>query len=144
MEEVDGEMKEIKVPLGGFLYAADQYVTVNLTDQGDGTIKVTYGKNRTNTIENPQFHNLYFPTEVDAQVDVVKTLNGREWLSSDAFTFTLTPDDMEYPMPTNADGEEVKQAVITIDSENLVDDEDGTKKETFPTHYIFQSGNIHL
>ena len=74
----------------GLTYAADQTVKVNVHDQGDGTLRVTYGDAGTNTPENPQFDNTYtIETGATAKLGAYKQLSGRSWLDDDSFEFIL-------------------------------------------------------
>lgn len=109
--------------LNGITYSKAKYlVTVNVTDNNDGTLNVSSemtqllndmgDKSKGTDVETALFTNTYSTnpgtTTEDTAVKVKKTLSGREWTNDDAFTFTISvPEGVDYgtdvTMPENTE-----------------------------------------
>lgn len=91
--------------------------TIVVTDNTDGTL--------TAKVQTPEdgiaFENKYATGGTDVNTDPTeaayfnKKLTGRDWLSTDAFTFTITPKDGA-PAPEGAAGDGTKTVTVTSDS----------------------------
>lgn len=92
--------------------------TIVVTDNTDGTL--------TAEVQTPEggiaFENTYATGGTDVNTDPTeatayfnKKLTGRNWLSTDAFTFTITPKDGA-PTPEGAAGDGTKTVTVTSDS----------------------------
>ncbi len=91
--------------------------TIVVTDNTDGTL--------TAKVQTPEdgiaFENKYATGGTDVNTDPTeaayfnKKLTGRDWLSTDAFTFTITPKDGA-PAPEGAAGDGTKTVTVTFDS----------------------------
>ena len=99
-------ISEAKRKIAGITY--DTYVytlTVTVKDNNAGNLtisKISYTDrdNKPQSVESGNisdlsfdFVNTYTPKPVDVEVSVTKTLNGREWLNTDVFTFELEAAD---------------------------------------------------
>ena len=85
----------------GLTYATDsQTVTVTVKDNGDGTITAT-------PPAAPTFTNTYETQNGAATISIQKTLTGRDWLGTDTFSFTVTRQTENAPMPEGATGDSV-------------------------------------
>lgn len=85
--------------LNGITYDSSvKNITVSVTDNSDGTLKVTVAEGS----DELTFTNVYKSSTIelneDEQFKVTKNLVGREWTNEDAFEFTLTAKDGA-PMP---------------------------------------------
>lgn len=94
--------------------------SVTVKDDGKGNL----------TAENPgkmEFSNVYKTTydntDVTAKAKFTKVLAGREWLDSDAFTFTITGND-NAPLPVDDKGKQMSQ--VTVNKANAKDFSFGT------------------
>ena len=101
--------------LNGLTYdAAPRFVTVHVhnTRQSD-RLEITYGDNRTGTIDAPKFVNVYRHTPVSLSLKVTKQIldhtgkamdewkeGTQDWTQTD-FSFELTPKSKNAPMPDN-------------------------------------------
>lgn len=101
--------------LNGLTYdAAPRFVTVHVhnTRQSD-RLEITYGDNRTGTIDAPKFVNVYRHTPVSLSLKVTKQIldhtgkamdewkeGTQDWTQTD-FSFELTPKSKDAPMPDN-------------------------------------------
>lgn len=92
--------------------------TIVVTDKTDGTL--------TAEVQTPEggiaFENTYATGGTDVNTDPTeatayfnKKLTGRDWLSTDAFTFTITPKDGA-PAPEDAAADGTKTVTVTSDS----------------------------
>ena len=74
---------------------------MTISDNGDGTIKVVYGKDSvTETAPVLSFVNTYsIDDSKTAVIEVSKTLKGRDWKEGDKFSFTLEAMTDGAPMP---------------------------------------------
>ncbi len=70
-------------------------VTVTVTDNGQGSLVATA------IVENGTFTNVYKASSTTVSIPVAKSLTGRDWTSSDAFTFELSAVNGA-PMPEGA------------------------------------------
>ena len=85
----------------GLTYATTpQTVMVTVTDNGDGTITA-------NPSVAPTFTNTYETADGTAVISIQKTLTGRDWLGTDTFSFTVTRQTENAPMPDGATGDSV-------------------------------------
>ena len=85
----------------GLTYATTpQTVTVTVTDNGDGTITATPSA-------APTFTNTYETANGTATISIQKTLTGRDWLDTDSFSFTVTRQTENAPMPDGVAGDSV-------------------------------------
>jgi pilin isopeptide linkage protein len=91
---------ESSAAASGWTNAPDKTVTVTVTDDGSGTLKVQYDGQDTFTV--PTMTNTYAAAG-SAQLKVDKNFTGRDWAEGDKFTFTLT-GEKDAPMPTGDDG----------------------------------------
>ena len=96
----DDELTE-GVQHDGLTYDAEpQTVTVTVTDNGDGTITATPSA-------APTFTNTYETADGTATISIQKTLTGRDWLGTDTFSFTVTRQTKNAPMPDGVAGDSV-------------------------------------
>jgi pilin isopeptide linkage protein/uncharacterized repeat protein (TIGR02543 family) len=132
---VDGEDKNPTT--GGFTkdgvtYAADQTVTIKVTDNGAGALVVTYKTSSGewgNTATPATFENAYTTGTATAQILVGKSITGRSaWNDGESYTFQLTAgtntagDGVTTPMPDPS-------TVTVNDSSNVTATlADGTQK----------------
>ena len=104
-------IKEVDTKLGGVAYDAKEYkVKVTVTDDGKGELvaKVVSVNGSTSNLAIV-FNNTYEINDEEAIViEGVKTLFGREWLATDAFTFELYNADSAY----NAVGDVLQTKVV--------------------------------
>ncbi|MBP3913457.1 MAG: hypothetical protein J6D14_03510, partial [Lachnospiraceae bacterium] len=83
--------------IDGIAYdSTDKTISITVKDDGKGHLVAEEGSNLVQTAE---FENTY-SAEGKAEVKVQKILNGRKWLDSDEFTFTISADEGT-PMPAN-------------------------------------------
>ena len=89
-EQTEGVQKD------GLTYATNpQAVKVTVTDNGDGTITATPSA-------VTAFTNTYETADGAAVISIQKTLTGRDWLGTDSFSFTVTRQTENAPMPDGA------------------------------------------
>lgn len=94
-EQTEGVQKD------GLTYdTKPQTVTVTVTDNGYGTITATPSA-------APTFTNTYETADGTATISIQKTLTGRDWLDTDSFSFTVTRQTENAPMPDGAAGDSV-------------------------------------
>ncbi|MGI6033340.1 MAG: Spy0128 family protein, partial [Coriobacteriales bacterium] len=111
----------------GITYADDQAVTVNVSDNGDGTLEVTYGAPQIGAVYVPSFQNTYSAKSTSAQILVSKGVSGRStWNDDETYTFQLTAGsndaDTTTPMPDSS------TVTVSDDSTATVALADGTEK----------------
>lgn len=97
---------------GLYYDGANHVVTIDVADDGNGQLKVTtkVDRHETNVVS---FANKYRAQNVSfdtANAQLNKILQGRDWLDSDSFDFTITALDGA-PMPKR-DGSEVSSATV--------------------------------
>ena len=97
---------------GLYYDGANHVVTIDVADDGNGQLKVTtkVDRHKTNVVS---FANKYRAQNVSfdtANAQLNKILQGRDWLDSDSFDFTITALDGA-PMPKR-DGSEVSSATV--------------------------------
>lgn len=97
---------------GLYYDGANHVVTIDVADDGNGQLKVTtkVDRHETNVVS---FENKYRAQNVSfdtATAQLNKILQGRDWLDSDSFDFTITALDGA-PMPKR-DGSEVSSATV--------------------------------
>ena len=110
----------------------NRIVTVTATDKGDGTMDVvtSIAADKATALaegkDNLTFTNVYAPDEVvlpgDGNLSVRKELDGRPWLDSDAFTFTLTGGDEATKAAIGKDivlGNDAQATSITITNNSV-------------------------
>ncbi|MGI6217572.1 MAG: Spy0128 family protein, partial [Coriobacteriales bacterium] len=90
-DATDAQKAEGGFAKDGITYAADQTVTVNVSDNGNGTLGVTYGANATSTLPALEFENDYQIGDTQIPVSVTKEITGRVWIGADSFEFKMTP-----------------------------------------------------
>ncbi|WP_303912191.1 Spy0128 family protein [Subdoligranulum variabile] len=92
--------ENLRVP--GVTYDTKEYTfTVEVKDQGDGTLRATVNKT-----EDIVFNNTYAAADVQVPITATKVLNGKT-LTAGMFTFELKDADNEVPnRPTNGVGED--------------------------------------
>lgn len=104
---------EVQDQAKGLYYdGATHDVTIDVADDGNGQLKVTtkVDRHETNVVS---FENKYRAQNVSfdtANAQLNKILQGRDWLDSDSFDFTITALDGA-PMPKR-DGSEVSSATV--------------------------------
>ena len=123
-------IREVNTALASVEYdAADHAVTATVTDNGDGTLSVTW---KLDGDAPATFTNTYDPVDASVVIGASKVLDGRE-LKDGEFTFQLTGADESTPMP-----EDAKDGVATatnaangsIGFGTIVYDQAGTYKYT--------------
>ena len=110
----------------GLVYAADQLITLRVSDHGDGKLRVEYGSYNgwLNTPIAPQFNNIYTVKDAkEAALKVNKHLTGRAWAADDSFTFRILPvsntallSNDQMPMP------EKDTVTVTAESGKIAED----------------------
>ena len=110
----------------GLVYAADQLITLRVSDHGDGKLRVEYGSydGWLNTPIDPQFNNIYTVKDAkEAALKVNKHLTGRAWAADDSFTFRILPvsntallSNDQMPMP------EKDTVTVTAESGKIAED----------------------
>lgn len=123
-------IREVNTALASVDYdAAEHAVTATVTDNGDGTLSVTW---KLDGDAPATFTNTYDPVDASVVIGTSKVLDGRE-LKDGEFTFQLTGADESTPMP-----EDAKDGVATatnaangsIGFGTIVYDQAGTYKYT--------------
>lgn len=123
-------IREVNTALASVDYdAAEHAVTATVTDNGDGTLSVTW---KLDGDAPATFTNTYDPVDASVVIGASKVLDGRE-LKDGEFTFQLTGADESTPMP-----EDAKDGVATatnaangsIGFGTIVYDQAGTYKYT--------------
>ena len=123
-------IREVSTALASVDYDAAEYaVTATVTDNGDGTLSVTW---KLDGDAPATFTNTYDPVDASVVIGASKVLDGRE-LKDGEFTFQLTGADESTPMP-----EDAKDGVATatnaangsIGFGTIVYDQAGTYKYT--------------
>lgn len=123
-------IREVNTALASVDYDAAEYaVTATVTDNGDGTLSVTW---KLDGDAPATFTNTYDPVDASVVIGASKVLDGRE-LKDGEFTFQLTGADESTPMP-----EDAKDGVATatnaangsIGFGTIVYDQAGTYKYT--------------
>ena len=113
-------VKETKGSIGGITYDETEHtVTIKVKDGGEGQL-VADGTDLVQTVE---ITNTYKAAQTEGEILVEKVLEGREWLGSDSFTFTLAASGTA-PMPEGEDHS------VTI-TPNTADKTDSFGKITF-------------
>lgn len=85
--------------LNGITYDSSvKNITVSVTDNSDGTLKVTVAEGSDELTFTNEYKSSTIELNEDEQFKVTKNLVGREWTNEDAFEFTLTAKDGA-PMP---------------------------------------------
>ena len=95
---------ELKESAGGVTYDERRYdVTVEITDNGDGTLSkaVTY-KLGNQTVNTAAFENTYTAAPVTVPLNGVKELKNNVLTSEDVFTFHLYKTDHQFNVPAGA------------------------------------------
>ena len=96
----------------GVTYSDAKFTIVTtITDNGDGTLKAEHVLKGT---EPAEFKNTYSVTPLDAELDfgLSKAIDGRDWMDSDKFSFTITaPEGTPLPDP----------ATVTVSKEDAKD-----------------------
>jgi pilin isopeptide linkage protein len=108
-------IKELHGDLAGMTYDDSEWkAVVTVKDDGQGNLVASLSyvgpDNQTTT---PEFTNVYDadPVTVD-DIEIQKELIGRDWRSSDVFSFYLSSEDPDAPMP------ETNPVVIDAETEN--------------------------
>ena len=95
--------------LDGITYdSTDHKATVSISDNNDGTLKVTI---EYDTGETPIFTNTY-AAEGEAPFSVTKALEGREWNDDDQFEFTIAAVTEGAPLPEETTAYATKDAKV--------------------------------
>lgn len=104
--------------------AYEQTITVVVTDLNNGKLSTEFkdGYDGTSPLE---FINLYTDTASQFQLEIKKTIFGRDWNEGDSFTFTVTPDDgaqeaidagrLELPSELTLDGDSYTATISYAD-----------------------------
>lgn len=96
--------------LNGITYtAAVRNITVDVTDNGNGTLAAIVRKGSDKLVFTNEYKGSSVTLDTDKQFKVTKTLVGRVWTDADAFEFKLTAKDGA-PMP--AEGGDVVTAKV--------------------------------
>jgi pilin isopeptide linkage protein len=109
----------------GLKYAADQQVKVNVHDNGDGSLLVTYGTNGENTIDAPEFYNSYQYGDATAELKAEKQAEEGVPFPQDGYQFLLSSTRDDTPMPAGASsnntghGKYIKSAGATHSGETV-------------------------
>ena len=123
-------IREVNTALASVDYdAAEHAVTATVTDNGDGTLSVTW---KLDGDTPATFTNTYDPVDASVVIGASKVLDGRE-LKDGEFTFQLTGADESTPMPEDAkDGVSTatNAANGSIGFGTIVYDQAGTYKYT--------------
>ena len=123
-------IREVNTALASVDYDAAEYaVTATVTDNGDGTLSVTW---KLDGDTPATFTNTYDPVDASVVIGASKVLDGRE-LKDGEFTFQLTGADESTPMPEDAkDGVSTatNAANGSIGFGTIVYDQAGTYKYT--------------
>ena len=108
-----------KIP--GIGYSTEtKIVNIVVTDNHEGELvaKVKTGDTTTADSTTVTIANTYTPADTDpvSTTDLfTKAIDGRDWLDTDAFTFTIDPQDGA-PTPVDADGDVVTEVTVTSDT----------------------------
>ena len=94
------QIEEINAGASGYTYSDPISVTVNVSDNGDGTLKVTSDKNGTDNNNGIIFTN-YYRASVNVPLQVKKILNGRA-IENEQFSFILKKDGETDSVETKA------------------------------------------
>ncbi len=110
--------------------ANEQTITVVVTDLNNGKLSTEFkdGYDENSPLE---FINLYTDTASQFQLEIKKTIFGRDWNEGDSFTFTVTPDDdaqeaidagrLELPSELTLDGDSYTATISYADGTDPAD-----------------------
>ncbi len=105
-------LREVKGKTGGITYDGKTYtIETTITDKGDGTLEA---KHVLKDAEAATFNNTYSVAPIDPTLDfgLSKAIDGRDWMDSDKFSFTITaPEGTPLPDP----------ATVTVSKEDAKD-----------------------
>lgn len=115
------KVTEIEGDISGIEYdTAEKVVNIKVTDNGEGGLvaKVVNADGTTSDSTTVTFTNTYTPGASDAVSTAnlfKKVIDGRDWLDTDAFTFTITPQ-AGAPAPVDESGTAVTEVTVTSDT----------------------------
>ena len=101
LREVNGGTTSKGIAYDGATYT----IVTTITDKGDGTLEAKHELKGAEDAKSIEFKNTYSVTPIDAEVDfgLSKAIDGRGWMDTDEFSFTITAaEGTDAPLPNPA------------------------------------------
>ena len=147
-------LHEVKGNAGGITYDGTTYtIETAITDNGKGQLVATHELKDDKDAESIEFKNAYTTNDTEESLTGIKNLQVAKGLTpadiADKFTFTVTPDEADAPMPerttaTNDAAGKVDfgKITFTLDDLNKALGEKPEKREHTFTYTVTESGEV--
>lgn len=148
------KLREVKGDAGGIAYDETEYTIVTtIADNGKGKLVATHELKGHKDVKSIEFKNAYTTNDAEESLTGIKNLQVAKGLTpadiADKFTFTVTPDEADAPMPerttaTNDAAGKVDfgKITFTLDDLNKALGEKPEKREHTFTYTVTESGEV--